>query len=157
MGTSLVALSLRPRTAVSAMLFLAVAACGDTTGSDGQLDPSGASYSVEYSPPLAVANAPCDRLLSYAILSLGPSEFSLSVNLMDDCTNVGGVWDYWEVYIEGQYTVADTILNFTPEANSTPSFTGSFDADYVRVVLPMRSDSLASRPVTVELGPRAPF
>lgn len=101
----------------------------------------------------------CDRYLSYAILSLGRRNqgFDLSINVMNDCTRAGGGWTYGEVYTSGHYSVTDSVLTFTPDPGRMPPFSGTFDATYVRLTLPVRSDSLALEPIPLQLGPKRPF
>jgi hypothetical protein len=147
---------------VPVLLFAAVvvagtASCGSTTA---PADPGDATYSVALTPPPVIyATVNCDRYLSYAILSLGRRlrEFSLSINVMNDCTRAGGIWTYGEVYIEGHYATADTVLTFTPDPGRTAQFFGTFDATYVRLTLPARADSLALTPISLQLGPKMPF
>jgi hypothetical protein len=141
-----------------AVILVAVStSCGTSTQ---PYDPGDASYSVVYTPARIVyATVNCDRYLSYGILSLGRrrSSFELSVNLTEDCTRAGGRWSYWEVLMFGHYAIADTVLTFTPDSARTPAFSGTFDAAYVRLTLPPRSDSLAPVPIPMQLGPRMPF
>lgn len=140
-----------------AVLSLVAFACDDATGPP---DPGDASYAVVYDPGrLVYATVNCDRLLTHAVLSLGRRDrgFGLSINVVDDCSRAGGGFAFWEVLILGHYSVADTLLTFMPESSGTPQFSGAFDADYVRLTLPPRSDSLAPTPIAVELGPRVPF
>ncbi|MDH3455461.1 MAG: hypothetical protein OER90_01350 [Gemmatimonadota bacterium] len=155
-------LHLRPARVISTLLFATVLAAVTPAceSSTGPIDPGGASYSVAFDPAQIIhATLTCDRYLSYAILSLGRSTrgFSLSINIMNDCTRGGGTWTYGGVYIEGQYVMEDTTLSFTPDAASTPPFVGSFDSTYVRLTLPPRTDSLAATPIPLRLGPRSPF
>lgn len=123
-------------------------------------DPGDAIYSVAYTPGhLVYATYACDRLLTHAVLSLSRRVhgFDLSVNLVDDCTRVGGGFSFWEVLILGDYEVTDTSLTFTPDQASTPAFTGSFDARSLRLTLPPRADSLAPTPIDVEFESKTPF
>jgi hypothetical protein len=123
-------------------------------------DPGDASYSMPYDPPLLVdVTSRCDRLLAYAIVSLGRrfQSFDLSVNMYDDCRRSGGGFASWGVLILGRYSVSDTSLTFTPDSPGTPPFSGAFDAMYVRLMLPPRADSLAPTAIPVELGPKMPF
>lgn len=131
--------------------------CDTTTGPP---DPGDASYAVEFTPGrLVYATVNCDRFVTHAVLSLGRRDrgFDLSTNLYDDCSRAGGGYTFWEVLILGQYAMTDTLLAFTPESGATPPFTGSFDAEYVRLTLPARTDSLAATPIALELGPKLPF
>jgi hypothetical protein len=142
---------------LGATALLVSPACESSTGPP---DPGGASYSVGYTPGrLVFATVNCDRLLTYAILSLGQRDrgFELSVNIVEDCSRAGAGYGYWEVLILGRYTVIDSVLTFTPDAAATAPFTGTFDGAYVRLTLPVRSDSLAPAPIAVVLGPRSPF
>jgi hypothetical protein len=151
----LLAVSRRSLKAAAIATLVAIASCNSSTGPP---DPSGASYSRAFDPPrIVMATENCDRLLTYGILSLGEGDFDLSVNLIDDCSRGGGGHDFWEVLILGQYTVRDTLLSFNPEVGKTPPFSGTFDAEYVRLELPPRPDSLSILPISLELGPRAPF
>jgi hypothetical protein len=146
-----------PAALLAAAVAAATISCDSGTAPG---DPGDASYSVAPDPaPIIHATAICDRYLSYAILSLGRRvrEFSLSINIMNDCTPGGGIWTYGEVYIEGDYAIAATALTFTPEPGRTPPFAGSFDGAFVRLTLPPRADSLGATPIPVQLGPRMPF
>ena len=137
-----------------------VATIGGCKNSTGPYDPGDASYSVAYDPaPVVYATVNCDRYLDYGILSLGTrrSHFGFSLNLTQDCTRAGGTWSYWEVYIEGGYSVTDTLIRFTPDSARTPPFSGSFDRRYIRLMLPARADSLAPMPIPMQLGPKMPF
>jgi hypothetical protein len=148
------------RTSVLLSAAAALSVCAGCESSTGPVDPGGASYSAGYAPGrLVYATLNCDRLLTYAILSLGRSrrEFDLSVNIVEDCSRAGAGYAYWGVLILGDYMVTDSVLAFAPDSPSTPAFTGTFDGAYVTLELPVRSDSLAPTPVTVQLGPRAPF
>jgi hypothetical protein len=145
-------------------LDIGVLACGLVLACDSPTDPpdpGGASYSADLEPNLLVASVgPCDRYISYAILSLGSRRdrgFDLSINLYDDCSATGGGYDFWEVLILGHYSVTGDQLTFIPDVQQTPDFGGSYEADFVTVTLPVRADSLAILPVTLELGPRSPF
>ena len=141
-----------------AVLNLAVGLSCDT--STGPPDPGNASYAVEFTPGrLVYATLNCDRYVTHAVLSLGRRDrrFDLSTNLYDDCSRSGGGYAFWEVLILGHYTINDTLLAFIPESGATPPFAGSFDAAYVRLTLPARSDSLALTPIPLELGPKVPF
>ncbi len=150
---------MRPRYVLLASILAAVSAtCRSSTAPAA--DPGDASYSVSLTPPPVIyATSNCDRYLSYAILSLGRRlhDFSLSINVMNDCTRAGGTWTYGEVYIDGHYATADTALSFTPYPGRTAPFLGTFDATYVRLTLPARADSLALTPIALQLGPRMPF
>ena len=142
---------------VAAAVVAIAASCESSTAPP---DPGDASYSVALTPaPIIYATVNCDRYLSYAILSLGRRlrEFSLSINIMNDCTRAGGIWTYGEVYIEGHYATLDTTLTFTPDLGTTLPFTGTFDATYVRLALPARADSLALTSIPLRLGPKMPF
>jgi hypothetical protein len=139
---------------------VAVAVTASCESSTAPPDPGDASYSVALTPaPIIYATVTCDRYLSYAILSLGRRNrgFDLSINVMNDCTRGGGTWTYGEVYTSGHYTMTDSVLTFTPDPGRMPPFTGTFDATYVRIILPVRSDSLALAPIPLQLGPKMPF
>lgn len=139
----------------AAALLVLGPACRSSTGPP---DPGGASYSVVYDPPRVVfATVNCDRSIPYAIISLGRGDFGLSINIIEDCSRSGGGFSFGEVLILGSYSVRDTTLSFVPEEARTPPFSGSFDASYVRITVPARTDSLAATPILVELGPRQPF
>ena len=148
--------SRRQNASFLATLLVVSIGCRDTTAPP---DPGNASYSVSYTPARPVGSVPCPRYLSYAILSMGSRThtFSLSINLMDDCTAAGTGWTYWETFIEGTYSITDTMLTLTPNGPPLPAFRGSYDAQYVRITVPAQVDSLAPVPVPMVLGPRSPF
>ena len=149
-------MSIRPLPTVALILGFGLS-CDTSTGPP---DPGDASYAVEFTPGrLVYATVNCDRFVTHAVLSLGRRDhgFDLSTNLYDDCSRAGGGYAFWEVLILGHYSMNDTLLTFTPESGATPPFTGSFDAAYVRLMLPARSDSLAPTPIALELGPKVPF
>ena len=144
----------------SATLILALGLSPSCETSTGPPDPGNGSYAVVFTPGrLVYATVNCDRFVTHAVLSLGRVDrgFDLSTNLYDDCSRAGGGFTFWEVLILGHYFVNDTLLTFTPESGATPPFTGSFDANYVRLTLPARSDSLAITPIALELGPKVSF
>jgi hypothetical protein len=117
-------------------------------------DPSG-TYSAAYTTPRSLLTTTlCDRFLQYAIISLGRGGFDLSMNVFQDCRRSGNGYASWEVLILGHYTAIDTTLVLTPESRATPTFTGTFDGEYIRLNIPSRPDSLGQFPFGVELGPK---
>ena len=151
----------RTAVAVSFLLagFLGGSCGGDSTGIF-PLDPGDASYSTVYDPPRIVGTSPqCDRLMTYAIMSLGRRfhTFELSINLIDNCSRSGGGYTYWESLILGDYTSTGGQFVLIPDTTRMPRFAGTFDGTYVRFTLPANPDSLAPTPVEMQLGPRQPF
>jgi hypothetical protein len=147
-------------TLLPALLSLvASVACGSGTSAD---DPEvQGSYSVDLTPPLLVEDAgTCNRFISYAILSMGSDGgFSLSINVMDDCRNQGGQFEFFEVYNDGSYTRNADTLNFVVGTGANPGerFTGRLEGEYIRVVLPEPYGGIATQDVELRLGPRVPF
>ncbi len=151
------------RTPVTPLLLFAALLGGSCKGDSSgvlPLDPGDASYSHAYDPVRVVdSNATCDRLMTYAIISLGRRyhEFGLSINFIDNCSRSGGGYTYWESYIDGDYTSIGREFVLIPDPARMPRFSGTFDGTYVRFTLPANPDSLAPTPVDMELGPRQPF
>lgn len=151
--------------------LMAIAIGLTAAGCDGPSEPAqrplelerlAGSYSVVYDPPrlLETANG-CDRLLTHAVLSFSARLFDLSINAMDDCSQSGGQFYFWEVLFLGFVSVQDdTLIAFTPEPGYSPTegptFTGTVDGEYVIVEVPAGIDSLASAAVTLKVGPRHP-
>ena len=141
-----------------ALLVLGNLSCDHTT--TGPPDPGDATYPLVYDPPrLVYSTANCDRFLTHAVTSLGRRnhDFDLSINVTQDCSRAGGGFAYWEVLILGHYSVVDTMITFKPASSLTLQFTGTFDANYIRLTLPPRPDSLAPSSLALELGPKIPF
>ena len=138
---------LTPRWVTAALL--AALACG--TEPPPPLVPDG-TYADFYDPGhLIYATLNCDRLLTHALFALGSGDFELSINITNDCTRVGAGYGFGEVLILGTYTRVDSTLTLTPDEASTSPFTGTFDRDSVRLMLPARSDSLGAVPVPLHL------
>ena len=139
--------------------FLAASCGGDSSGIP-PLDPGDASYSHPYDPPRVVdSTAACNRLMTYAIMSLGRRfrSFELSINFIDDCSRSGSGYTYWESFILGDYTSTGRDFVLIPDTTKMPRFSGTFDGTYVRFILPANPDSLAPTPIEMQLGPRQPF
>ncbi|MGH7675989.1 MAG: hypothetical protein ACREMV_12025 [Gemmatimonadales bacterium] len=134
----------------SLLAIALLAACGTEPGPGPATDPAG-TYTVEYDPPrLVYATIECDRLLTHALLALGENrDFDLSINVIDDCRRGGGGFDFYEVLFLGTYSVSDTLLAFTPDSAFSPTFSGTFGASSVSLVIPPNVGSLA--PVTITL------
>jgi hypothetical protein len=141
-----------PLPSLCAATVLALGSCRDT---GPEPDPSG-TYSVAYPTPgpLIYSTTNCDRYLQYAITSLGRGSFELSINVFEDCRRTGNGYASWEVLVLGRYTTVDTTLMFTPESPGTAPFPGTFDRSFIRLTVPARTDSLASTPIHIELGPK---
>lgn len=131
-----------------------VVSCGTEPG-DASIQ---GSYSTAYDPPrLVSATVNCDRLVSYAILSLNDrGDFDLSVNIIDDCSRVGGGYTYAEVLTLGHYTRRGSSLTFREDGPGGATFEGSVADAYIDLALP---PSVGVAPVDTDLrvGPRQPF
>lgn len=155
--------SRRPAVLLLVLLAWAVAACGSATDPD---DPSDASYSGQFDPPLlALATEECDRFLTDATLFLSDQEssqsflgekvFELSVGLEEDCTRGDGEITQSRRVLTGEYlAVEDGTLLFGAPLTSFPEFRGTFDGEFVELELPDDQAWPALGEVSVELGPR---
>lgn len=116
------------------------------------------SYSTAYSPPRVVGvSGPCDRMVSYAILSMGDQgHFGLSINIIDDCTRSEGGYSYGEIYTQGDYAREDSVVTFVTDRSDGTRFEGEVAGDYVTLAVPQ---ALGVAPVRIllHLGPRQPF
>lgn len=112
------------------------------------------TYAVTYAPPLlASATDNCDRLIPHAVLSLTDvREFQLSIDLVDDCSRAGGGTSVSEVHLVGFYSSQGAQVVFAP-MTSTASFNGTWEGDFVRLVLPPEL-GIAIIDVHLRLGPR---
>jgi hypothetical protein len=117
-----------------------------------------ASYGVLYDPNLLVsATENCDRLISHAVLSMNElRDFDLSINVVDDCSRIGGGFSFSEVYKQGDYMLQGTQLSFTPDSATAPLFTGTLDGEFIQLSIP--SDlGVAALDVNLRLGPGIAF
>jgi len=138
---------------------IALAVFGTVACATGPEPPQAAgTYSRDFAPPQVIhATATCDRLLTYAVLSMNRlGDFDLSINITNDCTPAGAGYSYGEVLILGKYARAGTSLQFTPNPGNTGPFSGSLSADTAYVTLPARPDSLAATSLDLQLPRRAP-
>jgi hypothetical protein len=103
----------------------------------------------------------CVRYVNNARLALDASaagSFDLSIGIAQDCTRGGGGGiTAWEARVVGQYRPFAGSLRFMPADQDTPDFIGRHTNGTLRLVLPIRTDSLAFVPVTAELGTPAPL